>query len=115
MANLERLQNCIVALRDANPEHFSMTHVADCGTPSCVLGHYAARRDLQDEFRLTPQSNWMLDANGDEPNYDDPSVCDHFDLTEKEAAELFGSHGCNDARTPQEAIAYIEAFIKDEE
>lgn len=57
----ERAQNMIRALRESpDRAQFSMSRWATrCGTPACVLGHYAARSDLQNIFEL--RADYYLD------------------------------------------------------
>lgn len=118
----QRLRNCIVALRESpRPDAFSMKRfgwgIFDsnpqgylCGTPACVLGHYAARTDLQDAFVLDAQGYRGSGRYGYTPATWG-AECAHFGLTIGECSELFGVVGCGGARTTQEAIAYLEAFI----
>lgn len=116
----QRAQNLIRALRESpDPAGFTMGCWArPCGTPACVLGHYAARSDLQDVFQfrrdrfgflvvahvvdgtsITPMDNYSKELLG------------HFGLMEDEAFELFSTRGCGSARTPEQAIAYIQSFM----
>lgn len=87
-----------------------------CGTPACVLGNFAARRDLQRLFTidLDAASDFYVACNG-EPFYfhDAEKACDYFglDSNDDELDKLFGSNGCGNAQTPQEAIDFIEEVI----
>jgi hypothetical protein len=120
--NFARLENLIVALRDAKPDDFDMgLYAHDCNTPSCVFGHYCARRDLQGEFALSP-TGWpeqLVDGYGFSAHHETRAVREHFGITRDQAAELFGTweedddepQGCGAATTPAEAIAYIRSFI----
>lgn len=107
----QRLLNVVKALRETSrPERFDMGRWGGfCGTPACAIGHYAARRDLQRTFSL---SFWRgkLKVRGDRPAY--PEISTHFGITDMEATELFGTRGCLDAQTVDEAIPYIEAFVE---
>lgn len=110
--NFDRLENLIVALKDAKPEKFNMgNYMWRCGTPACVLGHYAARRDLQDLLMLSIQRGMVYQETGIGCDYDDAEVQEHFGFLEDEAEELFASYGCGSAKTPADAIAYIREFI----
>jgi hypothetical protein len=119
--NRTRLGRLITVLEDADPKVFSMaqfTHA--CGTPSCVLGHYASRRDIQRTFRLGDHDPIPCDRcggpeiltnNGKPIGFDDPAVLDHFGITIDEAYELFDSDGCGRAQTPKQAIRFLRKFI----
>lgn len=108
--NKERLLNVAKALRESeHPERFTMRTIAhSCGTPACALGHYAARRDLQDAFILLKHGE--LRATGDAAS---PFLAEleHFDISRAEEEKLFGVWGCNDAQTPLQAAEYIERFV----
>jgi len=113
--HIKRLLNVVRALReDKDPERFCMAFFSDCGTPACALGHYAARRDLQNTFYLRRVRGWLgLVSNRNEDiGVDDPHVHRHFGINFDEAQELFGIKGCGDARTPTEAANYIEIFVE---
>jgi hypothetical protein len=115
--NAERLLNVAKALRESpDPDKFTMLHVHTCGTPACALGHYAARRDLQEMFQLSPTTEvgvltigvwgatrsthgWLT------------FVAHHFGITDDQAYLLFGGFGCNAAQTPNAAARYIENFV----
>jgi len=77
-----------------------MTTHAD-GTPGCALGQYTHRTDLQKAFKLALGVGLVFLKS---------TIEDHFDITPQECNELFGSHGCDDAKTPREAAMYIERF-----
>lgn len=108
--NKPRLEKLIVALEAAKPENFDMGRFARCGTPACVLGHYASRADLQSEFGLEGMTILEL-ATCRRPDCDGEEIQLHFDITGEQACELFDVEGCDDAKTPAEAIAYIRKFI----
>jgi hypothetical protein len=109
--NKERLLNVAKALRESpNPDLFTMARYGfDCGTPACALGHYAARPDLQDFFKLKQNGMLVLTENDEVPYGEDEM--EHFGIDEKQAAELFGTEGCGNAQTPIEAAEYIEQFV----
>lgn len=126
----QRLLNAARAVEEGNARDFDMNEYANaCGTPACVLGHFATRTDLQDVFELTiPHGEYrtakpFLYSRADvraasavgclpEPlAVTDPSVVVYFGLTRGEAMRLFGRHGCGGARTAAQAIAYIQAFV----
>jgi hypothetical protein len=107
----QRLLNVARALRESrNPEQFTMgRYVNMCGTPGCALGHYAARHDLQDYFRLN--QHW-LESSRPDPMEIIYGAMDHFEITEKQSDELFSEVGCGNAKTPIQAAEYIEAFVE---
>lgn len=108
--NFERLYRAIV-----EAQRLDMSRWADdCGTPACVLGHYAARIDLQSEFRIVvsdEQGAYIVDSRGKHIWHSCPSVREHFDISRVQAYHLFDLEGCDDADTPAEAAAYIRRFI----
>lgn len=123
--NTERLLNVAKALRESpNPDKFSMELIHSCGSPACALGHYAARSDLQQTFMLSPEA-WGFRLIGTGPEdwllFDGKEVCEHFDITEEQARELFRDSnyedygeipcGCGGAKTAIEAADYIERFV----
>ena len=98
-----------------------------CGTPACVLGTYASRKDVQRTFELAilgqensrPFDACIRSVNA-KPHYDDflpqviyssQIVLDHFGIGVDEAYELFGSDGCGEAATPAAAARYIRKFV----
>ena len=101
------------------PEEFK-TEVEFCGTPACALGHYASRTDLQRLLQVEktsgrehPDAKMVFRSNGVPADIFDREVQEHFGLDEEESEELFGSHGCDDARTPVQAARYIERFVRE--
>lgn len=112
-----------------------------CGTPACVFGNFVARTDLQKEFvpvtkttsrdcspemrlrlRRSPEMDLRANArlfNGEWARLGTAKVetellearCRYFGITRGEDAELFGGEGCGDAKTPDEAVSYIKAFV----
>jgi hypothetical protein len=117
--NFARLEKLIVALQDASPRDFDMLHYGmSCGTPQCVLGHYASRRDLQRSFELVrPEyGEVVLRSRTGRPScgytlYADMPIQSHFGISYDQCEELFGPAGCGDAKTPKQAIRYIRKFI----
>jgi hypothetical protein len=106
--NKEHLENLIVALPKSGA--IDMSCYADCGTPCCVLGHYAARKDLQDEFVLN--TTYVSSAHTGSPvDLASPEVLTHFGVDLDESMDLFGPEGCGGARTANQARAFIRAFI----
>lgn len=116
----DRLEKLITVLQEADPKGFSMERFGNaCGTPACVLGHYAARRDIQRSFRFLPSDNPHPEfENNITTNkwesvwHDGEEVCSHFGIDSYQAEELFGGDGCNEATTPTQAIRFITKFIK---
>jgi hypothetical protein len=91
----------------------------NCGTPCCVLGHYASRRDLQDAFLLDDKGYlWVtVPGTGGELKYriwfsDAYEIRCHFGLDVDGCLELFSAHGCGLAEEPHLAAAYIEEFVR---
>jgi hypothetical protein len=109
----DRLLNVARALDESpNPRDFTMNvYTHDCGTAACALGHYAARADLQDAFRLVPDME-LVTADGNEIGHWDFEVLDHFEINGLQAEELFAPSGCAGATTPAAAAAYIRGFVK---
>jgi hypothetical protein len=113
--NKERLLNVAKALRESpKPRAFKMADFHSCGTPHCAIGHYAARRDLQQFFQLS-RKHWspMVGVWGAThvpceiwPHYEA-----HFGITHQQAGELFSYYGCGRAETAIAAAEYIERFV----
>jgi len=86
-----------------------------CGTPSCALGHYAARRDLQSAFKIfnpgTPNAYVGAVGARSTMDYNGVAVTGHFGVTDKQAEELFSESGCGNAKTAKAAAAYIRKFV----
>lgn len=108
----DRLLNVARALRESpNPDEFSMEHFgSSCGTPMCALGHYAARRDLQQEFLLS-SSGALQTKYGKDVWFDDDQMVRHFGISEEMADRLFGAEGCGNAETALEAAEFVERFV----
>ena len=135
--HIRRLRIAVTALYDAAKiktlvEKFDMsrygymasydskgTDLLGCGTPACVLGHVGARRDLQSFLQLTTHGHVKyvreLAYSPREADYSDERLCKYYGITSAEAADLFGSNGCNDAKTPRAAAWFIEKFCRRKE
>lgn len=130
--NKQRLLAVAKAVRESpDPESFCMAAFGgyrlnrpraqepSCGTPFCVLGHYAARADLQDDFKLIDdglfERNVTFYGCSTSLGYNYTAVLKHFVITPLEAEELFGCSGCGNATTPEQAAAYIEEFVRRQE
>ena len=117
----ERLLNVAKALEESpTPDAFMMelfTHHGSgdhpCGTPACALGHYAARKDLQNAYDISPTGYIeTLDEDGVFSDRCPFNVArEHFDLSKDEADELFDAGGCGNAQTIHEASSYIRKFV----
>lgn len=112
--NLLRMNALVVANRES-PHPFTMRWFTwpstPCGTPACLLGNYAARTDLQSDFRMDPRLTRIL-ANWGTAPFTSVEIAEHFDLSRWEIEALFGSKGCGGAGENREkALAYVEAFI----
>lgn len=131
----KRLLNVAKALREApEPKYFKMSTFANgssdwtgegeppenfCGTPACALGHYAARRDLQREFKIWTDKRYgyagILARSDGSSEFE--AAAEHFGLTydpydgDGEVYELFAPSGCGGAKTPKQAARYIERFV----
>lgn len=109
----KRLLNVAKALRDdKDPQKFTMASFGACGTPACALGHYAARKDLQNVFRLT-RTGWLglVGKRDNDLGIDAEEVHKHFGINYDQSEELFGMRGCGGAKTPLAAAEYIEQFV----
>jgi hypothetical protein len=113
--NKDRLLNVARALREAKTAEcdFDMSfYVHECGTPACALGHYAARRDLQDRFKIVVGAAHSFLANASDGRSVMPGdVAGHFAISIHDAGDLFDVDGCGGAKTPAVAAAFIEAFV----
>lgn len=120
--NNDKLEKLISALDGANPAAFDMEKYmwsevdflppgVTCGTPACVLGHYAHRKDLQDRFGLDKYGSVIRLDTGATIWYDSQVVLNHFGIDTEQAHALFGATGCDDAKTADEAADYIRRFI----
>jgi hypothetical protein len=113
--NAERLLNVAKALRESPaPEKFDMGDYVDfeCGTPACALGHYGARRDLQNVFVIdggSVEGFGLSTVDRGAPFF--RTVIEHFGLEPGEDDELFGTDGCGEAKTAIEAAEYIERWV----
>ncbi len=122
--NRENFEKLLKANREAPAELFDMALFCGmptpCGTPACLLGNYALRTDLQSTFFVCAAVHTSFRCPGclratghDETVWvDGNEVCEHFDITQKQAGRLFAEDGCNNARTDRDAaIAYLEHFM----
>lgn len=116
----QRLLNVALACRQSpHPELFTMAmHVHACGTPACAFGHYAARGDLQEDFKLlnpvfygpiVERCEGVCSVHGYKVCYDEAGA--HFGLDDAGLEELFGEDGCGNARNAIQAAEYIERFV----
>ena len=112
--NKERLMRVVQALRESKtPEHaFSMDRYITraCGSPSCALGHYASRKDLQQGFDLDNTGNLLV--NGKFVHSYSPLISDHFGIGQGDTERLFSAAGCDYAKTATEAADFIENFVR---
>jgi len=116
MINKARLEKLLVALEGVKPRDFDMNnYVHSCGTPSCVLGYFASRTDLQAKFALT-KDRWgstfcALRGSDDCVDYDDPEVRKYFGIDSAQAEHLFGAGPENEDATPAIMRRKIRKFI----
>jgi hypothetical protein len=129
--NIERLLDAAKACREA--KDFRMSHFHKCGTPGCVIGNYAVRRDLQQTLQLAPIADgghyggfavgvwgatvvpreWRSYSSIRSIEVDQFSVlADYFGISHEEANDLFSTDGCDNAVTGAQAAAYIEQFVE---
>ncbi len=90
------------------PRYKQGIFVHGCGTPACALGHWA----------FNNQSRWKFDDG----TYPMLRNCDYgwcgdgavkeFGITHAEVCEIFGSDGCDGAKTAKQAAKYIRKFVK---
>jgi len=115
--NKARLEKLIVALDGVKPKQFDMTMYAHaCGSPACVLGHFAARSDLQKKFKFNEKcdrfSAAVLLVKGGKPVYfEDDEVLEYFGITPAQSEYLFGCDGPNEFATPAMMRRRIRKFI----
>lgn len=87
-----------------------------CGTPSCVLGHYAARRDIQNTFYLGKTHSLCItgDPTGRHIHFNDTTVLNEFGITHCDATDLFDGDRLGDSRYPKpsEVVEYLIEFLK---
>lgn len=109
--NKKQLLRVARALRESpNPELFTMNdYTHPCGKPACAFGHYAFRTDLQHVFWIDDTTHCVTAGHSDL----DYVARAHFDLTQDELDELFGTRGCGNAVTAIEAAQYIERFVEE--
>ncbi len=91
-----------------------------CGTPACVLGTYAYRKDVQSAFclrrdRVYGDIGVFVKGASECVSYDSEVVQKHFGIDYDEADVLFGSEGCDSAQNEEDAARFIEQFIADKE
>jgi hypothetical protein len=116
--NYTRLLMVARALRETTGS-FDMCDFHACGTPLCALGHYSARTDLQNSFKLVGLGGLVpIDAKKFDESLNvmlggtSQAILDHFEIDRDQAYELFGVSGCGHAVTREAAINYIEAFVE---
>ena len=92
------------------PEFFTMRrYTHECGTPGCALGNYLSCQELH-PFQWNAVTEKLCTPQGLRISL--PHLMEtHFGLSHKESERLFGSRGCDNAQTPQEAAAYIRQFV----
>lgn len=91
-----------------------------CGTPACAMGHYAVRTDLQRSFAIDADGDLVVRKKGysayyntgDNTMVENHQISHHFDITDDDREDLFGSKGCDGAKTPGEASAFIKHFVR---
>jgi hypothetical protein len=77
----------------------------DCNTPACALGHWAIAHKDRWEYSGTVYLKGAQTGSFGSAQLD-------FAITNDQARELFGTHGCGKAGTnPRQAATYIRAFV----
>ena len=126
--NYERLLNVALACEDAAKndhlrEHFNMerfVHYNECGTPGCAFGNYAARRDLQRDYKIVKKvADEFAGSNVNVIEYNDTeglgkSIGSHFDISRAQVEELFGVSGSGGSVNQFDPIGvalYIRKFV----
>lgn len=86
-----------------------------CGSPACVLGHYATKFPRRGLYLSRNGGLWARGRGVEDFPivYDSTVVCDHFGITDVDANNLFSPWGCGGAKNRREAIRYIKEFIRD--
>lgn len=118
MIDFQFLRDCVKALNEVQTNRFYMEDYLDeypkesnnwCGTPACVLGHWLVREMSKmptEERRFNPMlrlETLMTTVF---------SIKHGYGLTADQRDELFGSYGCDGAKTKKQAIAYLQHFIR---
>lgn len=81
-----------------------------CGTPACLMGGYAARQDVQDEFVLSETGGILKRKYGYHCMLSDFAA--HFGIRAIDAETLFNLFGCGGAKTIPAAVAYVRDFMR---
>jgi hypothetical protein len=88
------------------PTYDQSVIVHDCGTPACAAGHWAASNP--DRWEIRGGCTYL---KGRSSMGAIPAMSNEFALSIDEYEELFGSAGCNGARTAKQAAKYIRRFV----
>lgn len=88
------------------PTYSQRRIVHDCGTPACAAGHWAYAN--KDRWEIRNYCTYLRASPLLGPNV---ALGVEFSLDRAEVHELFGSCGCGDAETAQQAARYIRAFV----
>lgn len=122
--NFRRMDN-VVRVLDEAPTNLKNSldmgeYFSECGSPACVLGHYASRPDVQRLLRPGKRRDSyggglmpVAVKSGRRVGLDSEEVLSHFGITYEEAEELFGGEGCGGATTTKAAAKYVKQFIKE--
>lgn len=113
----KNLLDLFTAANNANPDTFDMRCYHKCGTPMCLLGNYVHQFG-GDRFRLSPDDATLERFNEYSGRWVHmPCTSDEvkqlFGIDFEEATRLFDARGCNNAKTPGDAAAYVGQFIAD--
>lgn len=97
---------------------FVNTEANFCGSPSCALGHFAARTDLQRVLKIAIHENTdfkyaqlELRSTNERADMLEEELLQYFGLNKEEMKELFSGVGCRNAKSAITAAKYIEKFV----
>jgi hypothetical protein len=107
----KRLLKCADIVDSVPRKEFEINrYFHECRTPACVLGHYTAATGFRHFGR--PDQNYPETFPG---NVTYETIGIHFGIDIAEAIRVFGSNGCNNAKTGKQAAKYIRQFVKRKE
>lgn len=97
--------------KNKEPTYDQTALAHDCGTPACALGHYVyahPRKFSRANFIKWGATQYHRSDTGS--GFEDIKI--EFALCVGEYYELFGTTGCNWAKTAKQAAKYIRNFVK---
>lgn len=122
--NVERLLQLADILDQADeihdqkhePLYLQSFYRHSCGTPACALGHWAAAHP--ERWAFVNDVPWLIDVQPYQNSFHKIELRGHnaaaieFGLKPWQSRLLFGEFGCGNARSSQEAAAYIREFVR---